>query len=580
MSSYSPNLKIELITPGTQAGVWGDTTNTNLGTLIEQAISGIVTQTITNGADTVITMPDGATGVARNMVIECVSSGNLTANRNLIVPANKKLYFIFNNTTGGYAVTVKVSGQTGVSVPMGAKVILMMNSAGTDIVTANNYMVAATLLTPALDAETYSTAPTVTAGTAAQDQGPLTKDINIVTTTAANPSGVTLPTATTGRIVTIVNKGTNPINIYPTISTGIDNLADNLPIQIPVDSSLQFVAAGVGQWYSSATGDTGSGAVVRQTAPNLISETYSTSATVSAAGTAIGDATALTSDYNIVTTVASGAGVILPVATVGRRVIVVNRGANALNIYPVALSSIDLLAASAPISLPVNGWVEVNAATITRWYSTFNAFISSVGNATNATNALNLVTTNFTVAQVGTSLTFVSRQEFTGSITSTTMTVNSATTNEVLYGAALTGTGITGGTTVGVQLTSTEAAAASPTRSSGGAVGTSNFVVSSASGIAVGQMIDGTGVPSGTYVGSIYSTTVNLVDRTGAAVDFTIQATGTYNFRPANAEGSYTVSASSSATGSITITGTKTVARITNAGLISSISEIESYDTL
>ena len=59
----------------------------------------------------------------------------------LIVPANKKLYFIFNNTTGGFAVTVKVSGQTGVLVPNGKKVILTSN--GTDIVEAANQVVGA-----------------------------------------------------------------------------------------------------------------------------------------------------------------------------------------------------------------------------------------------------------------------------------------------------------------------------------------------------------------------------------------------------------------------------------------------------
>lgn len=140
-STYSPNLAFELMTTGEQAGFWGDVTNTNIGTLIEQAISGYVTQAIMDGADTVITIPNGATGVARNMVIEC--TGALTANRNLITPANKKLYFIYNNTTGGFAVTVKVSGQTGVSVPNGAKVLLVSN--GTDIVSATNYMASLSL---------------------------------------------------------------------------------------------------------------------------------------------------------------------------------------------------------------------------------------------------------------------------------------------------------------------------------------------------------------------------------------------------------------------------------------------------
>jgi hypothetical protein len=136
-STYSPNLAIELIGTGDQAGSWGASTNTNLGTLIEQAISGYVTQTITDGADTVITIPNGSTGVARNMIIEC--TGALTAARNLIVPANRKLYFIFNNTSGGFAVTVKVAGQTGVSVPNGKKMVLVSN--GTDIFVATNHLI-------------------------------------------------------------------------------------------------------------------------------------------------------------------------------------------------------------------------------------------------------------------------------------------------------------------------------------------------------------------------------------------------------------------------------------------------------
>jgi hypothetical protein len=497
------------------------------------------------------------------MVIEC--TGTLTADRNLIVPTNKKLYFIYNNTTGGYAVTVKVSGQTGISVPNGAKIILMMNSAGTDIVTATNYMVAATLVTPALSAETYSTSATVTAGTNAQGQGALTSDINVITTAAASPSGVTLPTATTGRIVTIINKGANAINVYPATGAYVDGLAINTSIQIPVGSSLQFIASSTTQWYSSATGDTGSGANVRQTAPNLISETYSTSATISAAGTVQGDATALTSDYNIITTVASGAGVVLPTATTGRRLIVVNKGANALKVYPASGAAIDALGANTALSLPVDGWLELDAASTTQWYSSYNAYTATPAVPAAAAS---LLTTNFTVSQVGTNLAFASRQDFTASISSTTMTVTSATVGEVLYGATLTGTGVTGGTTVGEQLTSTETATASPTYVSGGAIGDIFVELSSTSGIAVGQMISGSGIPNSTYVGAVSSTTVTLADRTGTAVTFTIQASGTYTVADPAGKGTYTVSASQSVS-STTITGTKTVAQISITGNIS-----------
>ena len=136
MSTYSTNLALELIANGDQSGTWGDTTNTNLGTLIEQAISGYVTQACTGGTDT-ITIPNGTTGVARNMFLELTGTGNGT----LVVPANKKLYFIYNNTST--AITVKVSGQTGVSVPAAAKMVLVSN--GTDVVVATNYLSSLTL---------------------------------------------------------------------------------------------------------------------------------------------------------------------------------------------------------------------------------------------------------------------------------------------------------------------------------------------------------------------------------------------------------------------------------------------------
>jgi len=156
-STYSTNLAIELIGTGDQAGNWGSTTNTNLGTLLEQAISGYVTQAVATGTDTTITIPNGASGVARNMFIELTGTGG--ASTNLLVPANKKLYFIYNNSTG--AVTVKVSGQTGVSVPATAKILLVSN--GTDIVTATNYMAGATFPSPTLTG--VPVAPTASVGT-------------------------------------------------------------------------------------------------------------------------------------------------------------------------------------------------------------------------------------------------------------------------------------------------------------------------------------------------------------------------------------------------------------------------------
>ena len=128
-STYSDQLKLELMGTGDQAGNWGATTNTNLGTLIEQAIAGYTTYSCSGGTDT-LTMTNGASATARNMYIQLNGTGGGT----LVVPgtspsANTKLYFIFNNTSS--AITVKVSGQTGVSVPAAAKIVLACN--GTEI---------------------------------------------------------------------------------------------------------------------------------------------------------------------------------------------------------------------------------------------------------------------------------------------------------------------------------------------------------------------------------------------------------------------------------------------------------------
>ena len=202
-STYSDNLKIELIGTGDQAGNWGSTTNTNLGTLLEQAISGYVTQAVATGTDTTITIPNGASGVARNMFIELTGTGG--ASTNLIVPANKKLYFIYNNATSGQ-VTVKVSGQTGVSVPYGAKVALVSN--GTDIVVAENYMVSATLPSATLSS------PTMTGTPIAPTAAPGTNTTQIATTAFVQAAATALSTIYPIGSIYTSTVSTNPNTLF------------------------------------------------------------------------------------------------------------------------------------------------------------------------------------------------------------------------------------------------------------------------------------------------------------------------------------------------------------------------------
>jgi hypothetical protein len=144
MPSTFSSLKIELIGTGEQSGTWGTTTNTNLGTAIEEAIVGYATANFSTDADLTITLTDtNATQIARNLVLNVTSTGSLTATRNLIVPTIEKPYYIFNNTSGSQSIVVKTSAGTGVTVPTGKKMFVYVD--GTNVVEAIDQMGALTL---------------------------------------------------------------------------------------------------------------------------------------------------------------------------------------------------------------------------------------------------------------------------------------------------------------------------------------------------------------------------------------------------------------------------------------------------
>jgi len=265
-STYSTNLALELIGTGDQSGTWGVTTNTNLGTLLEQSISGYVTQAITDGsgANTTITIPNGATGVARNMFIEM--TGALTfSTTSLIVPANKKLYFIYNNTTGGFAVTVKVSGLTGVSVPNGAKMVLTSN--GTDIVVATNYLASLTLgaALPVASGGTGLTAgtsggiPAYTATGTITSSAALTQ-YGVVYGGGAGAVPVATAAGTTGQILTATT-GSAPTWATPAAAAGV-----------PAGSVMPFAGSSAPTGYLLCYGQ----AVSRSTYSDLFAVTSTT----------------------------------------------------------------------------------------------------------------------------------------------------------------------------------------------------------------------------------------------------------------------------------------------------------------
>lgn len=121
-STYSTSLRFELIGTGEQSGTWGSTTNTNLGTLIEESIAGYESINHPNTSYTLSAL-NGSSDESRNMIINF--TGTLTANRNVNCPSSSKLYCLRNATTGGFDIIFGVSGGgTTVNIPAGTEAIV------------------------------------------------------------------------------------------------------------------------------------------------------------------------------------------------------------------------------------------------------------------------------------------------------------------------------------------------------------------------------------------------------------------------------------------------------------------------
>jgi hypothetical protein len=131
MSSTFSNLKFEIIGNGEQSGTWGTTTNANIGTAIEQAIVGMATLDSGDFTANVATLTLSNTNAAQDARALClnIAAGAVSAAGTINVPAIEKPYIVINGSS--YAVTVKVSGQTGVAVPAGTRTVVYNN--GTDV---------------------------------------------------------------------------------------------------------------------------------------------------------------------------------------------------------------------------------------------------------------------------------------------------------------------------------------------------------------------------------------------------------------------------------------------------------------
>jgi hypothetical protein len=186
MASTYSDLKIELIGTGDQSGTWGTTTNSNLGTAIEQAIVGKADVTISSASVTLTLTDSNALQDARALFLNLTGTPGSAATLN--VPAIEKNYIVKNGTNE--IVTIKVAAQTGVAIPDG-KTVLVYNN-GTDVVTAVDHIPSLTL-GAALPVASGGTGATTSTGSGAVV---LATSPTLVTPVLGTPTSGTLSTCT------------------------------------------------------------------------------------------------------------------------------------------------------------------------------------------------------------------------------------------------------------------------------------------------------------------------------------------------------------------------------------------------
>ena len=236
MSTYSPNLRIELITTGTQAGTWGTTTNSNLAYVIDWAIAGNVSIT-TASASQALTYVNGPTSTAAdNQSVQASLTLNTSTGANFAVyaPPVSKLYVIKNASS--YTATIynstsignTTAAGTGVAIPAGQTMTVW--SDGTNFSQQNTYLNTPTLASPTM---TTPVLGTPSSGTLTNCTGlPVSTGVSglgtgVATALAANVGSAGAPVVNGGALGT-PSSGTLTNCTFPTLNQNTTGSAGSL----------------------------------------------------------------------------------------------------------------------------------------------------------------------------------------------------------------------------------------------------------------------------------------------------------------------------------------------------------------
>jgi len=120
-STYTTRIRLEKQATGENSNTWGSRLNSNVFSLVDQAVAGYTS--IALAADSVtLSVENGSVDQARSAILEL--HGTLTSSVDVIIPSVTKQYLVRNNTSGAFSVTMKCAGGDGTAVPQGYVAIM------------------------------------------------------------------------------------------------------------------------------------------------------------------------------------------------------------------------------------------------------------------------------------------------------------------------------------------------------------------------------------------------------------------------------------------------------------------------
>jgi hypothetical protein len=268
-STNSSNLRIELIGTGDQSGTWGTTTNNNFAYVLDSAIAGYQTVSVSSAAQalTYLTTPNSTASANQSVYAMLRLTTSTTANFAVYAPPNSKSYIIWNDS--GYTATLynstvignTTAAGTGVAIPNGAKYIVFSNGTNfynidsSSAAGVTSFSAGTTGLTPSTGTTGAITlAGTLAIGNGGTGQTTANAALNaLLPSQSSNNNKVLLTDGSNSSWASIVNSLAAGTGI--TVSAATGSITVSIPQAITTASSVQFGSFGVGTAASGTTGE-------------------------------------------------------------------------------------------------------------------------------------------------------------------------------------------------------------------------------------------------------------------------------------------------------------------------------------